>query len=124
MGSTASGVASRAPSYRDVWFVDFGVPVGHEQGGRRPALVVSADQFNHGPAGLVIVVPLTKTLRGVALHVPVDPPEGGLREQSFAMCEQVRSLAHDRLIAPWGRARAATLREVVMRLRLLTPAPQ
>ncbi len=116
-------MASRAPSYRDVWLVDFSVPAGHEQGGRRPALVVSADQFNHGPVGLVIVVPLTTTARGVPLHVSVEPPEGGLRERSFAMCEQVRSLSRDRLVEPWGRVRATTMREVVMRLRLLTPAP-
>ncbi len=116
-------MSARSPSYRDVWFADLGIPVGHEQGDRRPALVVSADQFNHGPAGLVILVPLTTTERGVALHVPIEPPEAGLRERSFAMCEQVRSLSHDRLIEPWGRVRAATLREVVMRLRLLTPAP-
>lgn len=116
-------MASRAPSYRDVWFADFGVPIGHEQGGRRPALVVSADQFNHGPIGLVIVVPLTTTDRGVALHVAVNPPEGGVRERSFAMCEQLRALSRDRLVEPWGRARCATLHEVVLRLRLLTPAP-
>lgn len=114
---------TRAPSYRDVWYADLGMPVGHEQGGRRPALVVSADQFNHGPAGLVIIVPLTTVARGVPLHVPLEPPEAGLRERSFAMCEQVRSLSHARLIESWGRARPATLREVTMRLRLLTPAP-
>jgi len=117
-------VASRAPSYRDVWFADLGAPVGHEQGFQRPALVVSPDQFNHGSAGLVIVVPLTTTARGVPLHVLVEPPEGGLRERSFAMCEQVRSLSRERLVDVWGRARPETLREIVMRLRLLTPAPQ
>lgn len=116
-------MAARTPSYRDVWYADLGVPAGHEQGGRRPGLVVSPDHFNHGPAGLVILVPLTTTARGVALHVPVEPPEGGLRERSFAMCEQVRSLSRNRLIEPWGRARAETLQEIVMRIRLLTPAP-
>lgn len=97
--------------------------MGHEQGYRRPALVVSPDQFNHGPAGLVIVVPLTTAARGVALHVAIEAPEGGLRERSFAMCEQVRSLSRERLVDVWGRVRPATLREVAMRLRLLAPAP-
>lgn len=86
--------------------------------------MVSADHFNHGGSGLVIVVPFTTTVRGVPLHVAVVPPEGGLRERSFAMCEQVRALAHSRLVERWGRARPDTLREIVMRLRLLTPAPE
>jgi mRNA interferase MazF len=106
-----------------VWLIDLGVPAGHEQGGRRPALIVSPDQFNHGALGLVLAVPITTTDRGYAIHVAVEPPEGGLRERSFVMCEQVRSTSHDRLIEPWGRVRPETLRQVVMRLRLLTPAP-
>lgn len=123
MPTRASGVALSTPSYRDVWFADFGDPVGHEQGGRRPAAVVSPDQFNHGALGLVVVVPLTTTARGYALHVPIEPPEGALSERSYAMCEQVRALSRARLLDMWGRLRPATLREIVMRLRLLTPAP-
>ncbi|MGH3046811.1 MAG: type II toxin-antitoxin system PemK/MazF family toxin [Gaiellaceae bacterium] len=32
----------------------------HEQAGRRPALIVSSDVFNHWPAGLVVLIPMTK----------------------------------------------------------------
>jgi len=55
---------------------------GHEQIGRRPVLIVSADQFNRAAGGwwpLAVVVPLTTRDRGIALHVPIQPPEGGLR---------------------------------------------
>jgi mRNA interferase MazF len=45
----------------EVWLVDFGNPIGREQAGRRPAVVVSADRLNESLAGVVIVVPCTTT---------------------------------------------------------------
>lgn len=92
---------------------------GHEQAGRRPAVVVSVDPFNHGPAGLVVVVPLTTTWRGVPLHVAVDPPDGGVRQRSYAKCEDVRSVATERLLDRWGVLSAGTLGNIEDRLRIL-----
>ncbi len=45
----------------EIWLVDFGTPIGHEQGYQLPAMIVSADRMNTSTAGLVIVVPLTRT---------------------------------------------------------------
>ena len=70
------------PGRGEVWLTDLNPTRGHEQAGRRPVLVVSDDLFNRGPAGLVIVLPMTSTLRGVPSHVPIDPPEGGLERRS------------------------------------------
>jgi len=61
---------------------------GHEQKGRRPALVVSKDLFNRN-TGLAIVCPLTKTERGFPFHVPV-PENSSLT--GFIMVEQVKSV--------------------------------
>jgi len=61
---------------------------GHEQKGRRPALVVSKDLFNRS-TGLAIVCPLTKTERGFPFHVPV-PENSSLT--GFIMVEQVKSV--------------------------------
>ena len=83
-------------------------------------LIVSADPFNQGGARLVIVVPFTTRRRGLAVHVEVRPPDGGLRDVSFAMCEQVRSLAVDRLgPQPFGSVSSAVMRSVEQRLQLL-----
>ena len=83
-------------------------------------LIVSTDPFNQGRARLVVAVPFTTRDRGLLIHVEVRPPDGGLREVSFAMCEQVRSLAVDRLGAqPFGIVPTAVLRAVEDRLRLL-----
>ena len=83
-------------------------------------LVVSADLFNQSGAKLVIAVPFTTRERGIPTHIEVRPPNGGLRELSFAMCEQVRTIATDRL-APqqFGRVSPAVLDLVDDRLRLL-----
>lgn len=116
-------MATNMPAYGDVWFADFDPTRGTEQAGRRPALVISPDQFNRGRSGLVIVVPLTTRDRRQPLHVPIAPPEGGLRDRSYAMCEMVRSMSRERLVDHWGRASHETMRQVVMRLRLLMPAP-
>lgn len=103
----------------EVWLVNLNPTRGREQRGIRPALVVSADGFNHGRANLVIAVPLTTTRRGVPLHVQIDPPDGGVRETSYAMCEAVRSISTDRLDRHWGKVLPATLAQVEDRLRVV-----
>jgi mRNA interferase MazF len=83
-------------------------------------LIVSADPINQGPADLVVAVPFTTRRRGVPTHVEVRPPDGGLRDVSFAVCEQVRSLATERLgPRPLGSVPVAALRSVEDSLRLL-----
>ena len=83
-------------------------------------LIVSADRFNQGRSQLVVAVPFTTRRRGLPIHIEVRPPDGGLRDVSFAMCEQIRSLAVDRLGSqPFGRVPAAVLDSVDSRLRLL-----
>jgi mRNA interferase MazF len=86
----------------EVWFVDFGEPVGREQAGRRPAVVVSSDQLNESPAGVVIVVPCTTTWRGLPSHVEIDPDRSGLDDICYAKCEDVKSISDRRLVARLG----------------------
>lgn len=103
-----------APLRGDIWWVDLDPIRGLEQAGRRPALVVSVDAFNHGPRGLVWVLPLTRTRRPYPFHVEVLPEESGLGESSYIMCEQLRAISINRLLgaASVGRVGAATLARV------------
>ena len=103
----------------EIWIVNLNPTRGREQHGMRPALVVSTDGFNHGRANLVVVVPLTTTRRGIPLHVQIDPPDGGVRETSYAMCEAVRSISTDRLQRAWGTVELDTLALVEDRLRVV-----
>lgn len=107
------------PHRGELWLADLEPVRGHEQGGRRPVLVVSVDLFNQGPAGLAIVIPLTSKDKGIPSHVRVEPPEGGLRASSVIQCEAIRSISSDRLVQSWGRISPETLERVEDWLRTL-----
>lgn len=49
---------------------------GHEQRGRRPALVVSNDLFDKH-TGLCLVCPITSTRRDYSFHAPKAMPDAG-----------------------------------------------
>jgi mRNA interferase MazF len=101
----------------DVWIADFDPVQGHEQGGRRPALVISTDRFNAGPSRLVALLPLTTRLRGVPTHVSVAPPDGGLDRSSAILCDQLRILSQGRLDRRLGRVSPPILAAVETILR-------
>jgi len=69
-------------------------------------------------------VPLTRTDFSNALHLEITPPEGGLRERSFAMPEQLRTLSHERITRRLGALRDPTLADVLRRCRLLLSEPK
>ena len=108
-----------APLRGEIWMTDLDPTRGREQAGTRPALVISADAFNAGPAGLVVVLPLTTKPKGVRSHVPVNPPEGGVRKPSYIKCEDVRSVAVERLTRRLGTVSGRTLQSVEFCLRVL-----
>lgn len=107
------------PSRGEIWWVDLNPVRGHEQAGRRPGLILSVDTFNHGPAGIVIVIPVTKTDRKIPFHVPVCPPEGGLTYKSFIKCEDIRSISTERLSGRIGCVSLAIMKEVEDRIKIL-----
>ena len=107
----------------EVWFVDLEPTRGREQAGRLPAVAVSVDQLGGGPSELAIVVPLTRTDHGQRMHVAIDPPNGGVRQRSYAMPEMVRSVSRERLVERWGMLDDATLVEIARRVRLLVRNP-
>ena len=108
----------------DVVWLDPEPTRGREQGKPRPFVVVSVDQLNGSGLGLSLAVPLTRTDFGNALHLEIAPPEGGLRERSFAMPEQLRAVAHERVSRRLGTLRRPTLLELLRRCRLLLREPQ
>ena len=81
-------MAAYVPKQGDFVGLSFDPQSGHEQRGRRPALVVSRDLFNRR-TGLAIVCPITNTDRGVPFHVAV-PDDSSLT--GFVMVEQVKSV--------------------------------
>lgn len=107
------------PSRGEIWLVNLNPAQGHEQAGRRPALVISEDRFNHGPAGLVAVLPITTTDRGIPLHVALAAGEAGLAKASFVLCDQVRTISRERLVRRYGAVTAPNMAIVEDRLRIV-----
>jgi mRNA interferase MazF len=112
-----------APRRGEVWIVDLDPIRGHEQAGRRPALVVSVDQFNAGPAELVTILPITSKQRAVRSRVEVRPPEGGLTTTSYVICEQTRTISTQRLGRQLGTVTRPTMSTVDAILRMLLGLP-
>lgn len=110
---------SAAPRQGDVVWADPDPTRGAEQAKARPFVVMSVNQLNRSALGLSLAIPLTRTDFSNALHLSIEPPEGGLREKSFAMPEQLRTLSHERIATRLGELRGATLAELLRRCRLL-----
>jgi mRNA interferase MazF len=107
------------PRRGEIWLADLRPTRGREQAGRRPVLVVSVDLFNAGPADLIVVLPLTSTLRDIPLHVKVNKPDGGLKNDSAVLCEAVRSISKERLLSKCGTLSRTGMADVEDRLRVL-----
>ncbi len=76
------------PEKGDFVSLSFGPQSGHEQRGRRPALVISNNLFNKH-TGLAIVCPITNTNREVPFHLAI-PHSSSLT--GFVMVDQLKSV--------------------------------
>lgn len=103
-------MASYIPAKGDFVALSFDPQSGHEQKGRRPALVISNHLFNQR-TGLAVVCPITNTDRKFPFHVPV-PPQSSLT--GFIMVEQVKSVDYrSRDVRFIAHASEETLNEVL-----------
>ena len=102
-----------------VWLIDFNPIRGREQSGIRPALVISVDRFNNGPAELIIAIPITTRKKNIPLLVEIFPPEGGIERISYIKCEDIRSLSKERLVKHIGKISDTTMDKTESILRLL-----
>ena len=69
-------------------WLTFDPQAGHEQAGRRPALVISPEAYN-GKVGLAIFCPVTAQVKGYPFEVLL--PEG-LDAEGVVLTDQVKSL--------------------------------
>ena len=103
-------MAGYVPQKGDFVALSFDPQSGHEQKGRRPALVVSNDLFNLH-TGMAIVCPITNTDRRFPFHVAVP---AGARVTGFVMVEQVKAVDfRSRQASRIGHAPAHVLDEVL-----------
>lgn len=103
-------MADYVPRKGEVIALTFDPQSGHEQRGRRPALVVSNDLFNKH-TGLCIACPITNTRRDYPFHVAIPGGEG---VTGSVMVEQVKSIDfRSRKAKRLGKASAGMLEEVL-----------
>jgi len=74
------------PERGDVVWLSFDPQAGHEQAGRRPALVLSPKAYN-AKTGLMLCCPMTTKIKGYPFEVVLAGPS-----PSAALADQVKSL--------------------------------
>jgi len=81
-------VKGYVPERGDAVWLDLDPQSGHEQKGRRPALVLSPASYN-GKVGLAILCPVTSRTKGYPFEVAL-PDDSGL--EGVVLADQVKSL--------------------------------
>jgi mRNA interferase MazF len=76
------------PEHGDVIWLNLNPQAGHEQSGRRPAVVLSPKSYNQG-VGLAILCPITSHVKGYPFEVLIP---GGLPVTGAILSDQVKSL--------------------------------
>jgi len=103
----------------DIHWVDFGVPKGSEQGGRRPALIIQNDVGNRSSITTIIAA-ITSTLYDVEypFHVRISAIESGLKKDSTVKLEQIRTISNERLIGFIGHLSKEKMKEIDEAMRV------
>ena len=104
------------PRRGDLVWLHFDPQTGHEQAGRRPALVLSPESYN-GRAGLAILCPVTSQAKEYPFEVAL-PPGGAI--SGVILSDQVKSLDwHARRAEPIEAVGPRVTEEVLQKLGTL-----
>ena len=104
------------PEQGDIVALTFDPQSGHEQKGRRPAVIVSNKVFNRH-LGLAFACPITNTKRDFPFHIKVDSN----RITGFIMVEQMKSIDYkSRKIKFIEKAKQDTVDEILAILGSIT----
>ena len=104
------------PERGDAVWITLDPQAGHEQAGRRPALVLSPAAYN-GRVGLALLCPITSQVKGYPFEVPLP---AGLPVAGVVGADQVKSLDwRARKVARIGAVPEEVVAEVVRRLQTL-----
>lgn len=109
------------PARGDLVWLHINPQSGHEQAGRRPAVVVSPEAYNR-VVGLALVCPITSRVKGYPFEVRL-PEDSGV--SGVILSDQLESLDwRAREAEPIGAVSAEVMSEVVARIvPLIQPSP-
>jgi mRNA interferase MazF len=112
---------NKQPKRGEIWLLDWSPSRGSEQSGFRPALVIQTDAANKNPGyPNTIVLAVSTKGKPVPFHVPLEPNRiNGLTEASFVKCEQVLTVAKERLVRKLGAIGEEELQQIKRAVRLV-----
>ena len=96
----------------DIVWADLNPVRGHEQGGRRPVVVVSEDVFN-ARSGTAIVMAITGQPQEAGFPLTLELTSVKLPKQSWVKISQIRTLSVERIGSKIGRASSDELDRLI-----------
>lgn len=107
--------ATYVPDRGDVVWLDFDPQAGHEQRGKRPALVLSPRRYNE-KVGLALLCPITSQVKGYPFEVKISEK----KISGVVLSDQIKSLDwRARKVKYAGAASPRIVAEVQSNLQLL-----
>jgi mRNA interferase MazF len=105
----------------EIYRLDFGIPQGSVQGGRRPALVIQSDAVavvlqndvgnRTSPTTIVAAITAQKK-KSYPFHVEISSKESGLPQNSTILLEQIQTVSQNRLVKKLGELDEPKMYEV------------
>jgi mRNA interferase MazF len=105
----------------ELWWVDFGEPVGSAPGYRRPVVVISSDRFNRSRIGTLILAAVTSNLRLAQMpgNVALPTEETGLPKPSVVNVSQLLTVDRQLLDGLIGEIPGTRMRAIDEGIRLV-----
>ncbi len=108
------------PERGDVVWLEFNPQAGHEQAGKRPAVVISPKPYNE-KVGLALVCPITSRAKGYPFEVPLP---AGMAVSGVVLADQIKSLDWQARRSQFVcKAPAEVVADVIMKILVLV-SPQ
>jgi len=94
----------------EIWLANLNPTQGSEQRGIRPVIIFQENTVSKITT-TVITIPITSNLRRASLPtcLQISSGEGGLKQNSVALCHQIRVLDQTRLLKKLGKLEPSTL---------------
>lgn len=104
------------PERGDAVWLDFNPQTGHEQAGRRPAVVISPQDYNR-KVGLALFCPITNQAKGYPFEAAIPK---GAKVSGVVLSDQLKSLDwRARNIVFIGKLPTSLIEEVLKKLKIL-----
>ena len=84
-------VTKYIPKQGDYIYLDFSPTKGHEQRGKRPALVISINIFNEH-TNMIMVLPISTNTKDFPTHYVLEDSK---KIHGAVLCEHIRSIDYD-----------------------------